>query len=51
MTQFINDINMIFDFLMDILNDTWILFTTNYLLMLVLAVWIIYKVVKLYKLF
>lgn len=51
MSQFINDIDMIFDFLLDILSDVWILFTTNYLLMLVLAVWIIYKVMKLYKLF
>lgn len=51
MTYFISDINMIFDFLMDILNDIWILFTTNYLLMMSLAVWIIYKVLKLYKLF
>ena len=51
MSQFISDINMIFDFLLGILSDVWILFTTNYLLMLVLAVWIIYKVMKLYKLF
>lgn len=51
MAFFLESINMIFNFMLSCVSSIWSLMTTYYILMLPLAVFIVYKVAKLFKLF
>lgn len=47
---FIENLSMIFDFLMSLLMGVADIVTTYYILMVPVAVWVVYRVCKLFKL-
>lgn len=49
MDAFINQLNLIVNFLFDIIMSIYALIMSHYILMLGIAVWVVYRVAKLFK--
>lgn len=51
MSGFLNNVSLIFNFMLSCVSSIWELMTTYYILMLPFAILIVYKISKLFKLF